>query len=188
MHIRYNAPITLTFALFATLVLALDQLAGTGLVNGIFSLPAGADMNQTGTFLRLLAYPLGHFGWQHLLGNFAFLLLLGPALEEKYGSGPLFIMILITTIITGILNILLLPNGLVGASGIVFMMILLTSFANFRRGEIPLTFILVLLIYLTKEIIGSMESNQVSELAHIAGGALGSLLGFLFSGRRRKHS
>jgi membrane associated rhomboid family serine protease len=88
-------------------------------------------------------------------------------------------MILITALITGLLNALLSPAALLGASGVTFMMILLVSFTNIRNGEIPLTFILILILYLAQELINSFQENQISELAHIVGGACGSLFGFL---------
>jgi hypothetical protein len=58
------------------------------------------------------------------------------------------------------------------------MMILLTSFANIRRGELPITFILVVLIFLAKEVINAFRENTISEFTHIVGGILGSLFGF----------
>jgi membrane associated rhomboid family serine protease len=88
-------------------------------------------------------------------------------------------MMLITALVTGLLNALLFPTGLLGASGIVFMMILLVSFTNIERGDIPLTFLLVLAIYLSSQIISSFNRNTISEFAHIAGGVCGSLFGFI---------
>jgi membrane associated rhomboid family serine protease len=84
--------------------------------------------------------------------------------------------------------VLFFPTALLGASGVVFMMILLASFTNFSKGEIPLTFILVLILYLGQQIMNSFESNNISEFAHIVGGFCGSLFGFIHppktSGRR----
>ena len=66
-----------------------------------------------------------------------------------------------------------------GASGIVFMMILLSSFTNIRSGEIPLTFVLVVLMYLTRRgSSGAFSRDSISQFAHIAGGLFGSLFGF----------
>jgi uncharacterized membrane protein YdcZ (DUF606 family) len=58
------------------------------------------------------------------------------------------------------------------------MMILLASFTNFNKGEIPLTFILVLILYVGRELINSFKSDNISEFAHIVGGFCGSLFGF----------
>jgi membrane associated rhomboid family serine protease len=112
------------------------------------------------------------------MGNFAFVLLLGPILEEKYGSNQLLFMMAVTAVVTGLINVLIMPTGLLGASGIVFMMILLVSFTNIRAGEIPLTFILVVVLFLAREIVGALREDSIAQFAHIAGGVCGSLFGF----------
>jgi uncharacterized membrane protein YdcZ (DUF606 family) len=84
----------------------------------------------------------------------------------------------ITALVTGLFNVFFFSTGLLGASGIVFMMILLASFTNFKRGEIPLTFILVLALYLGRELANSFTRNNISEFAHMVGGFCGSLFGF----------
>ena len=58
------------------------------------------------------------------------------------------------------------------------MMILLSSFTNFRAGTIPLTFILVLLFYVGNEVYSAFKSDQISQFAHIFGGLAGSVFGF----------
>ena len=45
-------------------------------------------------------------------------------------------MMIITAVITGILNTFFFPTGLLGASGIVFMFILLSSFSGIKEGEV----------------------------------------------------
>jgi membrane associated rhomboid family serine protease len=185
MKIKYNAPVILTFALTSTAVLVVAQIIGAQFVIRYFSVPGYTQrirLLSPGAF-RLITHVIGHGSWAHLMGNFAFVLLIGPILEERYGSGPLFVMMLVTALATGILNMLLFPAGLLGASGVVFMLILLISFTNIREGEIPLTFIFVVLLFLVKEILNIFENNNISEFAHIVGGLCGALFGFLF--RRR---
>ncbi|WP_020614090.1 rhomboid family intramembrane serine protease [Sediminispirochaeta bajacaliforniensis] len=181
MKIRYNAPVTLTFALISATVLLLDQLFGLHLISTFFIVPGkgGFDPSFAPGYLRLVTHIIGHVGWQHLLGNFSLILLIGPILEEKYGSSSLLVMILLTALITGLLNVLFFPTALLGASGVAFMMILLVSFTNIRSGDVPLTFILILLFYLAREVMNSLQTNQISEFAHIVGGFCGSLFGFL---------
>lgn len=181
MKIRYNAPVVLTFGLLSTVILMLDLYAGTNLTLRLFSVPGRGAFEPSSLvhWLRLFTHVLGHASWAHLLGNVALILLLGPMLEEKYGSGRLLGMILVTALATGIANILLFPTGLLGASSVVFMMIILSSFANRKGNEIPLTFILVVIIYLGREISAAFQQNNVSEFAHLIGGLCGSVFGFL---------
>lgn len=185
MTIRYNAPMTLTFTLICAAVLLVSSIF-PGLASAWFSVPGrgGFDAHSVRDYARLFTHVLGHTDINHFLSNFSFILLLGPILETTYGSAGLLIMTMITALVTGILNILLFPTGLMGASGIVFMMILLSSFTNFKKGEIPLTFILILLLYLGREIINAFQGNNISEFAHIIGGLCGSIFGYLRPSRR----
>jgi rhomboid protease GluP len=179
VKLTYNAPVTLTFAIVSATVLVLDSVTGMGLTERFFSVGGSMNPGDPVDYLRLFTHVIGHADWSHLLANFAFILLLGPILEEKYGSGTLLVMMLVTALVTGLLNVLFLSTGLLGASGVVFMMILLVSFTNFRKGEIPLTFVLIVILYLAREVITAFQSDSVSQFAHIAGGLVGSLFGFL---------
>ena len=101
-------------------------------------------------------------------------------------------MMFATALVTGLLQIFFFPHTiLLGASGIVFMMILLASFTNFRKGEIPLTFILVMIVYLGREVYNAVaaqvtpgSTNNISQFAHIIGGLVGSFFGFLSPSKR----
>jgi membrane associated rhomboid family serine protease len=180
MRIKYNAPVVLSYAFLSVLVLLLSQTLLPSLTRDWF-LVLGRGSFSPGdirSWAGLVTHVIGHVSWNHLISNFAIILLIGPILEESYGSLSLILMILITALVTGLINALLFPAALLGASGVVFMMILLVSFTNFNRGEIPLTFILVLILYLGREFLNSFSSDNVSEFAHIAGGFCGSLFGF----------
>jgi membrane associated rhomboid family serine protease len=185
MRIKYNAPTALTFTFISAGVLLLSQtLFHFYPLEENWFMVSGKGAFKPGNFrcwITLFSHVAGHANWNHLLSNFAFILLIGPILEESYGSLSLLVMILITALVTGILNALFFKTGLMGASGVVFMMILLASFTNFTVGEIPLTFILVLVLYLGREIFNSFSSNNISEFAHIVGGFVGSLFGFFRS-------
>jgi membrane associated rhomboid family serine protease len=130
------------------------------------------------SLLTLFTHVIGHASIEHLMGNLTFILLLGPIVEEKYGDSRTLFMMLITALVTGILNLLFFHTGLMGASGIVFMLILLVSFTNTKSGEIPVTFILVALLFIGKEVIESLNTDQISQFAHIIGGVCGSVFGF----------
>ncbi len=184
MRVRYNAPATLTFALVSSLVLVLDQTVAPHLIGNLFVVRGTMSIVAPLDYVRLFTHVIGHHNWAHLMGNFAFVLLLGPILEEKYGPGRLLFMMAVTAIVTGLVNVVFLQTGLLGASGVVFMMILLVSFTNIRQGEIPLTFILIVILYLTQEVANSLRNDSVAQFAHIIGGVVGSIFGFYSSGKR----
>jgi membrane associated rhomboid family serine protease len=187
MRIRYNAPAVLSYALLSVAVLVADQVAG-GRVSLYFAAPPAFDAQSVLSYFRMISHIAGHQGWTHLVANFSLILLIGPILEEKYHSGPLLLMMLVTALVTGVINVLFLDSWLMGASGVVFMMILLSSFTNIASGEIPLTFILVVVVYLAREVIGAFSEDSVAQFAHIAGGVCGSLFGFLFQRQSKGRS
>jgi membrane associated rhomboid family serine protease len=180
MRIKYNAPVVLTYAFLSVLVLLLSQTLFPFLTRNWFLAQGRGSFSPADLrcWAGLITHAIGHASWNHLISNFAIILLIGPILEETCGSLSLIVMILITALVTGIINALLFSAALLGASGVVFMMILLVSFTNFNRGEIPLTFILVLILYLGRELLNSFSQDNISEFAHIAGGFCGSLFGF----------
>jgi membrane associated rhomboid family serine protease len=180
MSIKYNAPTVLTYTFICAVVLVLSQTIPRGLAEYWFMVPGRGNFSAANprNWISLLTHIAGHANWTHLISNFSFILLIGPILEENYGTWSLLFMIVITALVTGILNVLFFRTALMGASGVVFMMILLASFTNFNKGEIPLTFILVLVLYLGRELFTAFTANNISEFAHIAGGFCGSLFGF----------
>jgi membrane associated rhomboid family serine protease len=186
MKIKYNAPTVLTFTFISALVLILNQTIFPGLTRAWFMVPGrgGFHPGSLKSWVLLFTHVMGHGDINHFLSNISIILLIGPILEANCGSRGLLIMIALTALTTGALNVLLFSTYLLGASGVLFMMILLSSFTNFKKGEIPLTFILILVLYLGKELINSFRQDSVSEFAHIAGGLCGSLFGFFrLSGR-----
>lgn len=188
MRIKYNAPTVLTFTLLCAFILLMSQTLIPNLTSGWFMVP-GRNNFQAGSFrnwVTLLTHIMGHANWSHLISNFTLILLIGPMLEETYGSAELLIMIIITALVTGVLNVLLFSSYLLGASGVVFMMILLSSFTNFSRGEIPITFILVLILYMGVQLLNSLNADNISQFAHIIGGLCGSFFGFLRPAKRGK--
>ncbi len=181
MKITYNAPVVLTFALLCAAIMVVDVRYLPGITDAFFTIYPDLNFTNPFSFFRLSTHVIGHASWGHLVNNFTFILLLGPMLEEKYGSFNLFVMILFTAITTGILNVTVFETGLMGASGVVFMFILLSSFTNFRAGHIPLTFIVVVGLFLGNEIMSAMGEDNISQFAHIAGGICGAFFGYIFA-------
>ena len=179
MRIKYNAPTVLTFTLLCTLTLFLSYTFFPKLI--FWFLVPGKNTFQAGSlrnWVTILTHVAGHKDWAHLINNFTLILLIGPMLEENYGSMPLLVMIIITALVTGILNVLFFNSALMGASGVVFMMILLSSFTNFSQGEIPLTFIIVMILYMGIQFFNTSGPENISHFAHIVGGLCGSFFGF----------
>ncbi len=179
-RLQYNSPVILTMTLLSAAALLLNYLTGGWTNRAIFSVYRSGWLNPM-TYIRMFTYVLGHANYSHFFGNYMMILLAGPMLEEKYGSKALLKMIAVTAFITALIQIIFFPShALLGASGILFMMILLSSFSNLQKGRIPITLILVAVIYLSGEIIdGVIHPNDgVSQLAHIIGGLCGTVFGW----------
>ena len=188
IRITFNAPLVLSFALACTVATIIRLIVGDA-TDRIFATYASSWADPM-TYVRLFTHVLGHTGFAHLLGNMAYILLLGPMLEEKYGWKNLLLVILVTALVTGLFHNLLFPRTyLLGASGVVFAFILLTSFTEVKEGEIPLTFILVAVIYLGQQIWdGITVKDNVSNLSHIIGGLVGGGAGWVMNFRRKEGS
>lgn len=182
--ISYNAPVVLTFALISLVALILNMLTN-GRTNMMFFSVYRSNFSFA-YLIRLVGHCLGHANWSHYAGNMTLFLLLGPILEDKYGSGKLLLMIVITAVISGLLNILLFPHvALLGASGIVFMFIVLTSASCMVDDRIPLTMILIIVIYLGAEIINAVtKQDNISQFTHVIGGICGAVFG-IANGRKK---
>lgn len=182
MKITFNSPVILSFSLLATFVYLLNH--PFGLFSEAFILYPVWDFSNFMWYIRLFSNTLGHADGNHLMNNLAFILLLGPIVEEKYGAKNMLIMLFTTAIVASIIHITFSSYMLLGASGIVFMLILISSLVNFKSGEIPLTFILIVAIYIGKEVIGVFQDDNISHMTHIIGGIIGAFFGFMSGGKK----
>lgn len=180
IRLVYNSPVILTYAIAATAVLLADYLLGGWLIRLFFTARPWFLAPSPGIVLHIL----GHANFQHLFSNFVIIMLVGPLLEEKYGSIKILFMLLVTALTTGILNLIFFSTGIVGASGVVFMMIILASFANVKNGEIPATFVFAAMFYIGIEIISSLGKDNISQFGHIIGGVAGGVFGLWFAPRK----
>ncbi len=179
---QYNSPVTLTFAFVSLAVLLLGYLTKGLSTHLLFSVYRSSLMDPLAYF-RVFGHVLGHAGWSHYAGNMVLFLVLGPILEEKYKSKDFFFMIAITALVSGLFYTFFYPGDvLLGASGIVFMMIVLSSAAGMKGGRIPLTLILVIIVYLGGEVLSIGAKDGVAHAAHIIGGVCGA--GFGLARRR----
>lgn len=172
-----NAPVTIGISLTCLLLFFLDKVF-PGLTITFFTLTPSFDFASPLSYFTSISYVFGHADAAHLIGNMSFFLLLGPVLEERYGAKNFLLMSLITTLVTALIFFLFFNEGILGASGIVFMCIVLTSFSNAKKNSIPVTFILIVIIFLGKEVLDGFREDQVSQTAHLAGGLCGSFFGF----------
>ncbi|MBD5468362.1 MAG: rhomboid family intramembrane serine protease [Lachnospiraceae bacterium] len=182
VRVSFNSPVILGFTIACFLVMILDKITGGASTNSFFSVYRSSLLSPL-TYIRFFGHVLGHAGWEHFMGNIMMFLVVGSLLEEKYGSANILFVILATALITGIIHFVFFPRfQMLGASGVVFALILLSSFAGFREGEVPVTFLLVALLYIGEQVYyGIFVQDNVANLTHIVGGVVGSSLGFIMN-------
>ena len=194
-RITYNAPVVLTFCIIATVIFFLGKYCFEGLIEAFFvvrgkgssQIPDAFSFTNPLDYFRLLFHVFGHTDFIHLSGNLCFLLLLGPVLEQKYGSVKILLMMIITSLVSVFFNASFLANPISSESDIIFMMILLVSYTSINKTEIPLSFILIFILYVGKEFYAE-DGTNIATVAHIAGGICGSLFAFIFSPDKKEKS
>lgn len=192
LKLEYNAPVTLTFCLlsFAAFIF-LYFFSKEGFI--LFSCPTkqGTEFafsaSSASHYIRIFTYIFGYLDWNQFLFTLSFLLLLGPNLEFTYGSKLLVLMIFISAFITGVLSACFSPVTIQGASSLVFMMVILSTYSAIEKKRIPLSLILVCAIFLTQQIFFTLEiySSFLPVVFYIIGGFLGCLFGFLATPSRK---
>lgn len=187
LQLSFNAPVVLGFTVLCFVVLVLDTITNGNITNSFFSVYRSSLVNPA-TYIRFFGHVVGHAGWNHFVGNIMMILVVGPLLEEKYGSSNILFVILSTALVTGIVNFVFFPNvRLLGASGVVFAFILLSSLTSITEGKIPITFILIAIIYIGEQVYsGIFINDNVANLTHIIGGLVGSVLGYIMNKYKMK--
>ncbi|QEN03947.1 rhomboid family intramembrane serine protease [Thiospirochaeta perfilievii] len=180
IRIKYNAPVSLTLIILSSLVLFLNTHVNPYLISNWFTADGSISFKYSDPYcyLKFISHILGHTDMGHFMGNAIYLILLGPILEEKYKSTTLLGLILITAIISSGINALALDTYMLGASGIVYLFIVLISFTNIEKGEFPLSVVVVLGFYIYKE-ISREDAGNISVVTHFVGAAVGLLYGLI---------
>lgn len=173
IKLSYNAPFTLSFVGVCIVVLILKVLTGGASNTWLFSVGEGHSFLNPLSYLRLFLHVLGHATPEHLVYNLTILLLVGPLLDEKHGWKKLLLVTAVTAVVTA-LPMLILPGSLMGASGVVFAFIILSSYTRAVSGAIPLSFVVVCVLFIGREIyLGIVARDSIAQFAHILGGAVG---------------
>ena len=187
LRLSFNAPAVLTFTALCVIAQLISMLT-RGESNRVLFSVYRASLLDPLTWVRCFTHVLGHAGWEHLLGNIMYILILGPMIEEKYGTATTAFITAATALVIGVINMVFFPGVmLLGASGIVFAFILIASITIREDNTIPVTFILVAVLYLGQQIWqGLFSQDNISQMAHIVGGAVGAVLGFLLGKAQQK--
>ena len=181
--LSFDAPASLVYAVISFIIFVLSRELLPSLTD-FFSAPSAPGteyaFNWTNPlqYSRFLVHVLGNISWAVYASDLAFILLLGPQLEQKFGSPVITLMMAVTALASGLLNAAFSSALLMGGTGIAFMMILLAAFTSVDRNSIPLSFLFAAVLFLFRELYYAVDTASVSNFAHLAGGLAGSALGF----------
>lgn len=182
-----SSPVTLGFAGLSLIVFLFGAITSGASNRALFSVYRASPADPL-SFLRVFLHVLGHQDFSHYAANMGMVLLLGPMAERQHGSRLFLVMLIVTALLTGLVHILLSPGtAAMGASGIVFMLIFLSAVSEHKQGKVPLTLVLVALIFLGREIVdGLFTKDNISQLSHIMGAVCGLLFGMMLKRRKAK--
>ncbi len=177
----YNSRVIITYLLISVIAWFLNIITRGKSNKKLFESYRSSPFNPM-TYVRLFTHSIGHKDWDHLVSNFLIILLIGPMIEEKYGSINLIIMFLVTSLVIGLFNTIFSNYSILGASGNTYMLIVLSSFSNIQEGTIPITVVLICIFYVIGEIKRSIteRKSKVYHDGHLIGALCGLLFGIFF--------
>lgn len=177
-YFSYNSVVILSYFFICLFVLIINYLSKDKL-NNFLAFRRGSIFNPM-NYIRLIASGFCHKDWEHFRNNFVIILLIGPLLEEKYGSINLLYMILITSFVSSIFHLIFYNSSAIGASDNAYMLIVLCSIVNISDGKIPITLLLIIMFYVLDEFIKFVfhKKDNVSHDSHIVGAFLGFIFGY----------
>jgi len=189
-RVEVDSPLILSLVVVCIAVTLLDSTVLPGVAARHLSVPPWQHFNPTDArhVLRLTMHAVAHSDWAHLHGNLVLVLLVGPACERALGARALLQIMGWTALASGVAHVAIAAPGnfALGASGLVFMLILLNSLLHGASGgKVPLTFLLQVLLWCSGEVAAQGRqlvagSDGVSHLGHIVGACCGAYFGFKF--------
>lgn len=192
LNFLYDAPVTLTFAILAVIIFILyttvlkDKIGTSILISPTSSkgtLPF--SFKDPLSYFRLIFHILGFTDKSVLISDLIFILLLGPQMEERYGSVVIGVMIFVSALFSGVLNACFCVNPICGASAPVFMLILLYALMFLTKKKISATSLAIIILFVFREVIQGNPNGIVGVVINIAGGLCGSLFALLTSPKAR---
>lgn len=192
--LTFNFPVTVTFVIVATVLFLFDIFVFKGKIYSSILTCQGSkqaaiafDFKSATDWTSLLLFVFGNSKWELFFTNQIIILLLGQILEERYGSVMLALMMFISILVSGVLTACISTVPLSGAGCVIFMMAVLVSLTELTKKRIPLSCVLVFVLFLSfeiyKNINGVSGSNILQKtcgvIIEMIGGICGSIFGFL---------
>lgn len=193
--IKFDSPFSISFSVISFAIFILDLLTKGKLISSLFTCLGSKVSENPFNFksavcwLSVIFHEFGTSSWNSLFINLSFILLIGPALEIKYGIPVLSLMTFISSLVTGVLTATICPVPVTGCESIIFTLIILASLTEFTKKNIPLSWILIFVFFLSYQFISSEKAalniKLLPVLIKLIGGITGSLFGFMVAPKKK---
>ncbi len=191
LKLSYDAPVTITFIIVCVILFLLNTyVIKNGAIGKVLSSPTSTSgslpfiVSQPLSYIRLFLYIFGSENTLFLFSNLYLILMLCPAMEERYGSVIIGIMIFVSALFSGVLNACFSSKSLIGALPVACMMLFLNVFNSFLKKKIPLSFVFMMVLFVSLEAYCGV--NAIHFIICVAGGLCGSLFALLTSPKSRQ--
>ena len=191
--ILIDSYVSIAFVAISLIILLCDLFLSKGKIAAFLASPVLAPENNINQFnvtsiksyFQMIFYVFAPSDVNVLIPSLIFIMLLGPTLEDRYGITVIGVMIFICALFSGVLNACFCKNSLTGPSCIVYMMIFLNIFFSLIKKKIPLSFVVIFVLLIVKDVLVPSENGIVGIIVNICGGLCGSLIAFLASPKVR---
>lgn len=171
------------FALISMLLVVLDAFILKGKIMPFIVSPTVKDFSFSNplSYVKIVFHILGSQttapGIYLWLYGIVYLIFAGTEAEKTYGTVFLAIMVVLSSIFSGVLAACLLETPISAAFPVVFLLNFLTIFGNLKKNTITASSIIILAAICAFEVI--ITKSPVILAIDAAGGLCGSLISFL---------
>ncbi|MCQ9123738.1 rhomboid family intramembrane serine protease [Rodentibacter caecimuris] len=178
---RYFTPLHIITAI-CVIVYLLQQLGFEESIMEIFHYPVYFD--QDGELWRYITHTFVHLSNIHIIANLSWFWLFGSVIERYFGGGKLFLIFLVSAIVSGIVQNYFSGAGFFGLSGVVYAVlgyVFVVDKLNANIFNLPKGFFTMLLVGLIFGFISPLFNIYIGNAAHISGFIVGLFWGFIDS-------
>ncbi|AOF53246.1 rhomboid family intramembrane serine protease [Rodentibacter caecimuris] len=178
---RYFTPLHIITAI-CIIVYLLQQLGFEESIMEIFHYPVYFD--QDGELWRYITHTFVHLSNIHIIANLSWFWLFGSVIERYFSGGKLFLIFLVSAIVSGIVQNYFSGAGFFGLSGVVYAVlgyVVVVDKLNANIFNLPKGFFTMLLVGLIFGFISPLFNIYIGNAAHISGFIVGLFWGFIDS-------
>ncbi|OOF65100.1 rhomboid family intramembrane serine protease [Rodentibacter sp. Ppn85] len=177
----YFTPLHIITAI-CVIVYLLQQLGFEESIMEIFHYPVYFD--QDWELWRYITHTFVHLSGIHIIANLSWFWLFGRVIERYFSGGKLFLIFLVSAIVSGIVQNYFSGADFFGLSGVVYAVlgyVFVVDKLNANIFNLPKGFFTMLLVGLIFGFISPLFGVYIGNAAHISGFIVGLFWGFIDS-------